>query len=87
MYGQRVASAGEAAMSAAMINVGLMRESRFPIRNVTAHAYACVSAVEPLGLLQWDRASRVHRSPLSLTSLHYAASFAQPSAAMTRRTD
>ena len=36
---------GEAAMSAAMINVGLMRESRFPIRNVTAHAYACVSAV------------------------------------------
>ena len=32
-------------MSAAMINVGLMRESRFPIRNVTAHAYAYVSVV------------------------------------------
>jgi hypothetical protein len=32
-------------MSAAMISVGLMRESRFPIRNATAHAYACVTGV------------------------------------------
>ena len=32
-------------MSAAMINVGLMRESRFPIRNATAHPYACVTKV------------------------------------------
>ena len=32
-------------MSAAMINVGLMRESRFPIRNATAHPYACVTDV------------------------------------------
>ncbi len=32
-------------MSAAMINVGLMRESRFPIQNATAHAYACVTVV------------------------------------------
>ena len=32
-------------MSAAMINVGLMRESRFSIRNATAHPYACVTDV------------------------------------------
>src|ERR1700677_3618865 len=32
-------------MSAAMINVGLMRENRFPIRNATAHPYACVTSV------------------------------------------
>jgi hypothetical protein len=39
--GHRAASAGEAAISAAIISVGLMRESRFRIRSVTAHAYAC----------------------------------------------
>ena len=32
-------------MSAAMINVGLTREFQFPIRNATAHAYACVTVV------------------------------------------
>ena len=32
-------------MSAAMVNVGLMRESRFRIRSVTAHAYACDTVV------------------------------------------
>jgi hypothetical protein len=32
-------------MNAAMINVGLMRENRFPIRNATAHTYACVTGV------------------------------------------
>ena len=32
-------------MSAAMINVGLMRESGFPIQNATVHAYACVTVV------------------------------------------
>jgi hypothetical protein len=28
-----------------MVNVGLMWESRFLIRNVTAHAYACIAGV------------------------------------------
>ena len=32
-------------MSAAIVNVGLMRESRFRIRSVTAHAYACDTVV------------------------------------------
>ena len=32
-------------MNAAMINVGLMRENRFPIRNATAHTYARVTGV------------------------------------------
>jgi hypothetical protein len=32
-------------MSAAMVNVGLMRESRFRIRSLTAHAYACDTVV------------------------------------------
>jgi hypothetical protein len=32
-------------MSAAMINVGLMREGRFSIRNKTAHGYACGSGI------------------------------------------
>ena len=27
-------------MNAAMINVGLMRENRFPIRNATAHTFS-----------------------------------------------
>jgi hypothetical protein len=32
-------------MSAAMINIGLMRESRFSIRNATVSAYACLTGV------------------------------------------
>ena len=39
----RVASAGEAMMSAAMINIGLGREGRFSIRYKTTHSYACGS--------------------------------------------
>ena len=76
---ERAASAGEAAMSAAMINVGLMRESRVPIRNVTAHAYDCVSVVatgprlagSPLVAYRLRPRPRSHL-PTSMATLHKA---------------
>jgi hypothetical protein len=68
-------------MSAAMVNVGLMWESRFPIRNVTAQClrlhYGRCNGTAPRRLGRW--------SP-RLSSLYYAAFFAQPSAAMARQT-
>ena len=42
----RVASAGEATTSAAMINVGLVREGRFSIRNKTTHGKEGAAIVE-----------------------------------------
>jgi hypothetical protein len=42
-------------MSAAMINVGLMKEGRFSIRNKTTHGYACVSGVANGALSRADR--------------------------------
>jgi hypothetical protein len=57
-------------MSAAMINVGLMRESRFPIRNVTAHAYACVSAVATVRVVAVG--PRIAGSPLAAEPYRFA---------------
>jgi hypothetical protein len=59
-------------MNAAMINVGLMRENRFPIRNATAHTYACVTGVAKgrSGQRQrkWQSARVLRYSPIILIS-------------------
>ena len=52
-------------MSAAMVNVGLMWESRFRIRSVTRYAYACGAVVATRGPGEPAQTAQSARVPFS----------------------